>query len=395
MGGATCKKKNNLTKISFFSSFLSRFSLMRFLSFFFCSSFPGICSDKTGTLTENRMTVMKAVLGLKEHQDFKFMAIANKVKDLLAIGIAVNSTAFIIQKENGATEHVGSKTECALLDMAKILEYDYNQLRRDFPAKKTFPFSSERKSMSTVIELPATSTTSTSVRHRFFTKGASEIVLSMCDYVIDAEGTVTSISPHRDFLNSVIGRMASEGLRTIALAYLDVSRDPSEWTSPPTSGLVLIGITGIKDPVRKEVPAAVRACQEAGITVRMLTGDNKETARSIARECGILVDSGDVIEGPVFRKLSDEQVLKNLPSICVMARCSPQDKYRLVELLQQSGEVVAVTGDGTNDAPQLEKADVGFAMGIAGTEVAKEASDIILLGTNRFTYLFICFFFRF
>merc|ERR1711907_172994 len=170
-----------------------------------------------------------------------------------------------------------------------------------------------------------------------------------------------------------------------ALAYKELSQSASDledMSDAPDENLILIGVVGIKDPLREEVPGAVEQCKAAGITVRMVTGDNVLTAKHIARECGILTDRGQALEGPVFRKMSEDEQRTALATLQVLARSSPTDKLTLVRRLKEMGEVVAVTGDGTNDAPALKEADVGLAMNIAGTEVTKDASDIVILDDN-------------
>jgi Ca2+-transporting ATPase len=267
---------------------------------------------------------------------------------------------------------------------------DYVELRKKLPIKRIYPFSSANKTMTTIMHQD----TKTG-KYRMWTKGASEMVLAESTSIVSATGDVVPLTEElkKQAMTEIQG-MAQSGLRTIGLAYADLDAPSaanggvSAWNEAPPvrnvhhQGLTLIGVCGIKDPVRAAVPGAVRDCQLAGIKVRMLTGDNIHTAKHIARECGILTDDGVAIEGPAFRALSDEEVDAILPKLQVMARSSPQDKYKLVSRLRYHGEVVAVTGDGTNDAPQLKEADVGFSMGIAGTEVAKEASDIILLDDN-------------
>eukprot|EP00164_Ancoracysta_twista_P008302 GFYU01011960.1.p1 GENE.GFYU01011960.1~~GFYU01011960.1.p1 ORF type:complete len:574 (-),score=220.77 GFYU01011960.1:562-2025(-) len=178
--------------------------------------------------------------------------------------------------------------------------------------------------------------------------------------------------------------MASEAKRTLGLAYIEYPRNASDWhdTEPLEVDLVCECVVGIHDPLRVEVPPAVLACQNAGITVRMVTGDNIATAKAIAKDCGILVDGGIAMEGPSFRKLPEGELKKILPRLAVLARSSPEDKLKLVQGLKSLGEVVAVTGDGTNDGPALKEADVGLSMGIAGTEVAKEASDVVIMDDN-------------
>ncbi|KAH9270231.1 calcium-translocating P-type ATPase, PMCA-type [Batrachochytrium salamandrivorans] len=176
---------------------------------------------------------------------------------------------------------------------------------------------------------------------------------------------------------------AAEGLRTLALAYKDVNNiEEINQQEDPDSDLIFIALVAIKDPIRKEIPKAVKDCQHAGLFVRMVTGDNILTATKIAKECGIFYGDGVALEGAAFRNMSEEERIKILPQLQVLARCSPNDKFELVSLLRQQGEVVAVTGDGTNDAPALKNADIGFSMGISGTQIALNASDIVLLDDN-------------
>jgi len=218
---------------------------------------------------------------------------------------------------------------------------------------------------------------------RLFTKGASEIILELCDTYVDNSGNTSKLNEQDiDNLKKLIDELASQGLRTLTIAYRDLKDRSDTWATPPEEHLTLIGIVGIKDPLRKEVPYAIQQCKEAGITVRMVTGDNKLTATKIAQDCGILEDGYLVLEGPEFRAMSDPEIDAILPKLRVLARSSPTDKLKLVKRLRYHREVVAVTGDGTNDGPALKAADVGFAMGIAGTEIAKEASDIIVMDDN-------------
>ncbi|KAK8673101.1 hypothetical protein V6N13_111457 [Hibiscus sabdariffa] len=219
---------------------------------------------------------------------------------------------------------------------------------------------------------------------RAHTKGASEIVLAGCDKVINSNGEVVPLDEESiNHLNATINQFANEALRTLCLAYMELENGFSPDNAIPLSGYTCIGIVGIKDPVRPGVKESVAICRSAGITVRMVTGDNINTAKAIARECGILTDDGIAIEGPDFREKSQEEMLTLIPKIQVMARSSPMDKHTLVRQLRTTfDEVVAVTGDGTNDAPALHEADIGLAMGISGTEVAKESADVIILDDN-------------
>ena len=258
-------------------------------------------------------------------------------------------------------------------------------------------FSSAKKRMSVVVQKSATSC-------RIYTKGATEVVLGLCAQLQRLDGTTTALDATQKQIigTAVIDKYASQGYRTLCLAYRDVScsaEDIATWADDAIEHeLTCVAIVGIEDPVRDEVPEAIRLCTKAGIVVRMVTGDNLMTARSIAGKCGILQpnDGALVMEGLEFRTrvvdsaghLIQSEFDKLWPKLRVLARSSPKDKYTLVSGLMQSNvmpygpQVVAVTGDGTNDAPALKKANVGFAMGISGTAVAKDASDIILMDDN-------------
>ena len=343
-----------------------------------------ICSDKTGTLTENRMTVTNGWFANKKFGDNleeSLLSTLNKTFiDMLCVSVSTNSaiSTFIKFPKDSShkMEFIGSKTECALLLLTHKLKYDYNDIRKQNKVLVSFPFSSEKKRSSCVVDVNGS--------NRLFVKGASEIILGLCDNYIDENMTTHDLSEEfKQSLNKTIESMASEGLRTLTIAYKDIKEVPEEGTNAPDDHLTLIGIVGIKDPLRPEVPDAIRQCKSAGITVRMVTGDNKLTATSIAKSCGILHDDSQVVlEGPEFRKMSDEELDRILPKLAVLARSSPSDKHRLVTRLKVLREVVAVTGDGTNDGPALKAADVGFGMGIAGTEIAKEAADIIIMDDN-------------
>ncbi|XP_063303183.1 plasma membrane calcium-transporting ATPase 1 isoform X5 [Pelobates fuscus] len=363
-----------------------------------------ICSDKTGTLTMNRMTVVQAFLAEKHYRKIPDAeSLPENVLDLLVSGISVNCayTSKILppEKEGGLPRHVGNKTECALLGFLLDLKRDYQDVRNEIPEEtlfKVYTFNSVRKSMSTVLK-------NNDGSYRMFSKGASEIVLKKCYKILRVNGEAQIFRPsdREDMIKRVIEPMASEGLRTICLAYRDfpAGEEEPDWENENEilSRLTCIAVVGIEDPVRPEVPDAIRKCQRAGITVRMVTGDNISTARAIATKCGILHPGEDFIcvEGKEFNRrirnekgeIEQERIDKLWPKLRVLARSSPTDKHTLVKGIIDSTvceqrQVVAVTGDGTNDGPALKKADVGFAMGIAGTDVAKEASDIILTDDN-------------
>jgi len=370
-----------------------------------------ICSDKTGTLTENRMTVVRGTYA--DSSDVS--QLSTVVTDILCQGISTCSTARLL---DNSTTVVGNKTEGALLTLAhKHWNNDYAQ-RREAAAQAgsiLFPFSSKRKRMS--VYLPASKT--------LFHKGAAETVLESCTQYLTLDGTKKPLTQEkRTQFEQLIQTYAKDALRCVALSH------KSNFTLPSTNceiqdhenELCLDAIVGIMDPLRPDVKDAVKACQLAGIMVRMVTGDNLDTANAIAREAGILTEGGVSMVGRDFRKLTPAQLDQVLPKLQVLARSSPEDKHILVQRLNGAlmpktqeeweefhprrnyhkekdlllpgyydewaatrngvGEVVGVTGDGTNDGPALKAADVGLSMGLSGTDVAKKASDIIIMDDN-------------
>ncbi|PLW48503.1 hypothetical protein PCASD_04243 [Puccinia coronata f. sp. avenae] len=327
--------------------------------------------------------------------------------------IAINSTAFEAKVEGGRLEFIGSKTETALLSFAKEQGWpDYHQVRQNrAEIVQMIPFSSQRKAMGVVVRLPE------SGRYRLFIKGASEVLTKLTSHYVCVRGpsaeqgteldldTVTSAPfdlDTRENVSRTIMFYANQSLRTIALCYRDFESWPPNMLAPGTDtqrpnspngevsfeklidgpGLTLLAVVAIEDPLRPGVTEAVANCARAGVAVKMVTGDNIITAKSIALQCGIYTPGGIIMEGPVFRQLSKQEMLEVVPRLQVLARSSPEDKKRLVDYLKFIGETCAVTGDGTNDGPALKAAHVGFSMGISGTEVAKEASDIILMDDN-------------
>jgi P-type Ca2+ transporter type 2C len=397
-----------------------------------------ICSDKTGTLTQNKMTVVAGTIGTssrfggtvagagngagngtgngtgnrtvsadaspgkgKQAQPREAIedvpvhevvsSLSSEVKVLLSQSIVINSTAFEGEAD-GTQTFIGSKTETALLQFAKdfLSLGSVSEERSDATVVQLIPFDSKRKCMGVVTKLDNS-------KYRLYVKGASEILLAKCTETIRDPTKGISSSPmadeNRQTLTELIDHYASRSLRTIALVYRDFDRWPPKGARSVEGerneaifedifkSMVLLGVVGIEDPLREGAADAVRTCQKAGVIVRMVTGDNLVTAQAIAQSCGIYSD-GIVMEGPEFRKLSKAKMDQVIPRLQVLARSSPEDKRILVKRLKELGETVAVTGDGTNDAPALKTADVGFSMGIAGTEVAKEASAIILMDDN-------------
>ncbi|KAJ6782727.1 hypothetical protein PWT90_04997 [Aphanocladium album] len=358
-----------------------------------------ICSDKTGTLTTNKMTVVAGTFGSTSFAKATDSEKPNEqtvsqwaaslpaaTKSMLVQSVAINSTAFE-SEEDGKTVFIGSKTETALLQLAKdhLGLQSLRETRANEQVVQMMPFDSSKKCMAAVVK--------TETGFRLVVKGASEILLKCCSEIMEPQDRRCEplAKTRAKAIRAVIDQYASMSLRTIGLVY----RDYPEW--PPAEaevvdgevqfasllkGLVFVGVIGIQDPVRPGVPDAVKKAQHAGVKVRMVTGDNVITAQAIATECGIYTEGGVVMEGPKFRNLSENQMNDILPKLQVLARSSPEDKRILVTKLKALGETVAVTGDGTNDAPALKAADVGFSMGISGTEVAKEASAIVLMDDN-------------
>ncbi|KAF5023726.1 hypothetical protein F66182_4200 [Fusarium sp. NRRL 66182] len=374
-----------------------------------------VCSDKTGTLTQNKMTVVIGRIGLESYFDDTELvtpdpdssmsrastikcdssvdvvkSLSPEARRLIKDSIALNSTAFE-SDSSGSAVFMGSGTETALLHFSRqhLGMGALAEERANSPIVAILPFDSSRKWMAVLVNI-------SDGRYRLLVKGAAEVVFEYCAFVISDPTFRTPVvrlsETDRAGYNNTIEEYANRMLRPVAMAYRDFSEqdvfdgpedDPDtinlEWLA---SGLTFIGAFGIRDPLRPEVVGSVRQCQEAGVFVRMVTGDNFLTAKAIAAECGIYTAGGVAMDGPTFRDLTPEQLDAVIPRLQVLARSSPEDKLLLVSRLKGMNETVAVTGDGTNDGLALKAADVGFAMGIQGTEVAKEAASIILLDDN-------------
>jgi Ca2+-transporting ATPase len=347
-----------------------------------------ICSDKTGTLTQNRMQVARVVcagtadlnhITSRPTESAPDWDRGRRPLDLLHLAAAVNSTANLEEKK-GKLVPIGNSTEGALLLWLHDQGIEYQHLRLRHPPLYRIHFSSERKRMTTVVRAGDALLT--------LVKGAPEWLLEQTSHFQAADGTTHPWTPEaRQAVGQQLREAAGLTMRTLAFGFsilppvhpadeegLHAVRHALE------EGLIFAGFVAIRDPLRPDVPEAIAQCREAGLQVKMITGDNVETARAVGAEAGLL-DRPDalVLTSVEFNALADEAIVERLPRLRILARARPLDKLRLVRLLQQTGEVVAVTGDGTNDAPALKRADVGLSMGLSGTEVAKEASKIILL----------------
>lgn len=315
-----------------------------------------ICSDKTGTLTQNRMTVV----GI--YSEGEMRGAGEAFSPAMLQNLCLNSTADLFENENGVT-FVGNPTECALLVNAKKCGVDYRAVRAAAQVSQLYPFSSDAKNMTSVVRETEGFTV--------YSKGSPEKILTLCDMPDEARAAA----------EREITAQQERACRVLGFAHKRVKELPGS-REEAESGLVFDGFAAITDPLRDEVYSAVKTCRSAGIEIKMLTGDNIVTASAIARELEILDGDHIAVEASYLENLSDEEFSAILPKVRVIARSTPLLKMRVVKELKSKGNVVAVTGDGINDAPALKNADVGIAMGISGTEVSKEASDIVLLNDS-------------
>ncbi len=351
-----------------------------------------ICTDKTGTLTQNKMQVVRVGWAetLIERGTPAWISPTLNAKsrplDWIARIGAINSTANLEVKD-GKLMTIGNTTEGAILQWLRESAIDHGELRLASPTAYQIHFSSERKRMTTVAPVDG--------NPHVLVKGAPEAILDLCDRYLDGDGVIKPLSPEiLAAIQANLRESAGRAMRTLGFAFAELpagladnaeslhsSRDAFE------NNLIFAGFVALRDPLRDDVKEALDQCRQAGIDVKMITGDNVETARAIGQDIGLIppgqetVDSAEasIMTSEGFNRLSDDELKQRLPTLKIVARARPLDKYRLVKLLQELGEVVAVTGDGTNDAPALKRADVGLAMGISGTEVSKEASKIVLL----------------
>jgi len=332
-----------------------------------------ICSDKTGTLTMNEMRVFEVAFPAAAAEAFSKDTNSEAAK-LVAEGISANSTANLSRKAGERAAGLGNPTECALLLWLDDNKLDYVIARDNFEVEYQWVFSTERKFMAT---LGKSAVTGNRLLH---VKGAPELVLVRCTQVKTTNGA-EPVDQHRAAIEASLKDYQARGMRTLGFA---IHSDCGQGVDIEqiANGLTWVGFVAISDPIRQEVPSAIKACRDAGIEVKIITGDNSETAKEIGRQIGLIVGQPKEQEhmtGTQFGELDDEQAHKAIEGIHLLSRARPLDKLRFVRLLQDNGHVVAVTGDGTNDAPALNYANVGLSMGKTGTSVAKEASDIVLL----------------
>ena len=330
-----------------------------------------ICTDKTGTLTQNQMRVFQSNFFALKNQELTDNTASNLIKE----GIAANSTAFLDYSDPQKISTMGNPTEAALLLWLHNKGIEYAPLRENAHVDKQLTFSTERKYMATLVNSPLVG------KKVLYMKGAPEIVLSKCKTVETPEGE-KPVSEYKGQIEEQLLAYQNQAMRTLGFAYKIINEDNDQPIPElADTGLIFLGFVAISDPVREDVPAAVAECLNAGIQVKIVTGDTTATAREIARQIGIWKPEDtdeNIITGTDFEALPDDEAFERVKKLKVMCRARPTDKQRLVELLQKDGQIVAVTGDGTNDAPALNHANVGLSMG-TGTSVAKEASDITLL----------------
>ena len=328
-----------------------------------------ICSDKTGTLTQNKMTVQKVFADDKLQDVENITEINYDLKKLMYVSTLCNDTK--IGENNNLT---GDPTETALIDLGFKIKFNITEALK-LQRVKEFPFDSDRKLMTTVNKIDG--------KYLVCTKGGIDELLAKCNkYEINGE-IRTDLDSYRKTVDKYNIEMAKEALRVLAMGYKELDHEPSdEEMKNIENDLIFVGMVGMIDPPREEVKAAVEKCKTAGIKTVMITGDHKITAVAIAKSLGILENDDEALTGSELEEMSDEALTKNIRKYSVYARVSPEHKVRIVKAWQANGEIVAMTGDGVNDAPALKTADIGCAMGIVGTDVSKEAADVILTDDN-------------
>jgi P-type Ca2+ transporter type 2C len=370
-----------------------------------------ICSDKTGTLTQNKMVVQSVFTNNKTFRvtgegyaptgDFQLDGQKISLEEspeisALAVACAVCNDS-VLQKEQGEWAILGDPTEGALVTLAGKAGIEKDQWNSKLPRVAEFPFSSERKRMSVISQVegvatgdassrgidPAIANLTQSESYLMFTKGSPELTLARSTQIHLGNHSAPLTEEQRQSILTQNDLMASKGLRVLGFAYKPLGEIPPEGSDEASEqGLVWLGLVGMLDAPRPEVRAAVQECREAGIRPVMITGDHQLTARAIATDLGIAQEGDRVLTGQELQRMTDQELEQNVDLVSIYARVSPEHKLRIVQALQRRGRFVAMTGDGVNDAPALKQADIGIAMGITGTDVSKEASDMVLLDDN-------------
>lgn len=337
-----------------------------------------ICSDKTGTLTQNKMTVQKAYIGQSMQQADQSLETMQDYELFLQVMALCNDTKISHEANAEPYTLIGDPTETALVDYGMKHGFDKQDGETKFPRKAEIPFDSDRKLMTTVHELNDGGTV-----YRIMTKGAPDVLLEKCSSIL-LNGTVVELTEeHRDNIIKANKSMADKALRVLSLAYRDESAIPSIMKPEAVEqNLTFIGLVGMIDPPREEVKEAVRICKTAGIRPVMITGDHRDTAAAIAKELHIIEDESGIITGSELNQISDKDFEEKVTQYSVYARVSPEHKVRIVQAWKKRGKIVAMTGDGVNDAPALKASDIGVGMGITGTEVSKGVSDMVLADDN-------------
>jgi P-type Ca2+ transporter type 2C len=367
-----------------------------------------ICTDKTGTLTENRMMVRKIYSGLdpvteydnyieqsgmhlngkldknkggkREYFNFKEMDNSTALAFLLKNSVLCNDAHYIDRKDRDIS---GDPTEAALIELADSYSLDKAELEKKYSRVMEEPFDSIRKMMTTINQIPENEQGEYGANYLLFSKGAPEIITDRCSRIIKDGKVVDINSDDRDLINKNNSMLAGKAMRNLAFAFKYLDRLPEEENvAKEEEDLIYLGMVGMIDPPRPEVYDAIEKCKRANIKVIMVTGDHKITASAIGEELGILEPGGRVLEGFELDELSEEELEKQIEDINIFARVSPANKVSIVDALKRKKHIVAMTGDGINDAPSLKKADIGVAMGVVGTDVSKESSDMILADDN-------------
>jgi len=333
-----------------------------------------ICSDKTGTLTQNKMTVTEVftdgkLTAVKKGMDGTLSAVFMQI-------LALCNDCRVKAKEDGTYDIQGDPTEIALVQYAAESGYKKGNLDILIPRRGELPFDSERKLMTTINLM--------NDGLRVMTKGASDVLLERCMWIFSGEKIQPLTEAHREQIREANRNMASKALRVLGVAYKDIDRMPEKLSVDGNieEDLVFVGLVGMIDPPRPEVHEAVTVCRKAGIRAIMITGDHQDTAAAIAKQLGILKDDTGIISGSQLNLLSDLELDRQIHNISVYARVSPEHKVRIVKAWQRQAKIVAMTGDGVNDAPALKTSDIGVGMGITGTDVAKGVSNMILADDN-------------